>query len=121
MSVFAFTVVAAPPSLPCRAQENKGRIAAVDVHRHAATSGTTHDNIGLMLVKLGLGDSQGGVKVIVGQGRIQDLVADDARQGLADLYRLDVLGTWAFGALAFREGHTLAFTQFVKTDAFEAI
>jgi hypothetical protein len=49
------------------------------------------------------------------------VVAADEWQVLADLYRLDVLGTWAFGALAFREGHTLAFTQFVKTDAFEVV
>ncbi len=32
------------------------RIAAVDIHGDCAASGTTHDNIGLMLIKLGLGD-----------------------------------------------------------------
>ena len=34
------------------------RIAAVDIHGDWAASGTTHDNIGLMLITLGLGDPQ---------------------------------------------------------------
>ena len=39
---------------------------------------------------------------------------------LAELYRLDALGTGAFLPLAFGVGHFLAFTQFVETDALEA-
>ena len=48
------------------------------------------------------------------------IVADDARHILPELYRLDVLGARAFFPPAFREGHPLAFTQFVETDALEA-
>ncbi len=39
---------------------------------------------------------------------------------MPELYRLDILGTWAFRALAFRVGHLLAYLQFVETDALEA-
>ena len=39
---------------------------------------------------------------------------------LADLHRLDVLGTRALRTPAFREGHLLAFTQFLESDPFEA-
>ena len=39
---------------------------------------------------------------------------------LAELHRLDVLGTRAFRTPAFRVGHLLAFMQFLETDALEA-
>jgi hypothetical protein len=39
---------------------------------------------------------------------------------LAELYRLDVLGTRAFRPLAFRVRHLLAFMQVVETDALKA-
>ena len=71
-------------------------------------------------VELRLGDTNGFVEVIVGQGRIQNLVADDTRQVLAELYQLDGLGTRAFLTTAFRVGHLLAFTQFLETDALKA-
>ena len=34
-----------------------------------------NDDIGLMPVKLGLGDTDGGIEIVVGQGRIENLVA----------------------------------------------
>ena len=39
-----------------------------------AKAGTDHD-IELVLVELGLGNADGGIKIVVGQGRIQDFVA----------------------------------------------
>ena len=39
---------------------------------------------------------------------------------LAELYRLDVLGTRAFLTPAFRVGHLLAFMQGVESDTLEA-
>ena len=39
---------------------------------------------------------------------------------VAELHRLDVLGTRAFRTPAFRVGHLLAFMQFLETDALEA-
>ena len=82
--------------------------------------GRLDDDILLMVVELGLGDPNGGGEIVVGKGRIQDFVADDIQQVLAELYRLDVLGTRAFRTPAFRVGHLLAFMQFVETDALEA-
>ena len=38
-------------------------------HHHA---GTADDDIGLMPVELGLGDADGGIEVVVGEGGIED-------------------------------------------------
>jgi len=44
-------------------------------NRHGTTpAGTDHD-IGMMLIELGLGDADGGIEIIVGQGRVQGFVA----------------------------------------------
>ena len=73
--VFGLTVVAAPPSFPCRAEEDEGNVSGVDVHCHCTATGTAYDNIGLMLVELGLGDFQGGVEIVVGEMGVEDFVA----------------------------------------------
>ena len=39
-----------------------------------AKAGTDHD-IELVLVELGLGNADGGIKIVVGQGQVQDFVA----------------------------------------------
>ena len=80
------------------------------------------DNIEPPLVELCVGDVDGGIESIFGQGRVQNLVADDIRttgQVLAELYRLDVLGTRAFRTLAYGIGDLLAFMQGLETDALE--
>jgi hypothetical protein len=64
--------------------------------------------------------ADGGIEVVVGQGWVQDFVADDTGQVLAELNRLDVLGARAFWPPAFGVRHLLAFSQVVKTDTFEA-
>ena len=63
------------PSLPCRAQEHQRRVAAVDIDRHCAATGTTDYNIGLMLAELGLSDPQGGSEIVVGEMGVEDFVA----------------------------------------------
>ena len=68
------------------------------------------NDIGPVLVELSLGDPSGGIEVFAD---------DDTRQAPAKLYRLDVLGTRAFLPLAFREGHLLAFPQFLESDALD--
>ena len=63
------------PSLPSRTQQHQRRRARVDVHRHGPTpTGTDHD-IGPMPVKLRLGDANGRLELVVGQGGVQDRVA----------------------------------------------
>ena len=47
-------------------QDQRGR-ACADVHSHSTTTGTTHHDIGPVLVKFGLGD--GGGEVIIGQSQ----------------------------------------------------
>jgi hypothetical protein len=64
--------------------------------------------------------ADGGVEIVVGKGGVENGVADDTRQVLAELYRLDVLGTRAFWTPAFRVRHLLAFLQVVKTATFDA-
>jgi hypothetical protein len=60
------------PGLPRRAEQDQRRGPGVDVHGHGpATAGADH-NIRLALVELGLGDADGGIEVVVGQGRVQD-------------------------------------------------
>ena len=63
------------PSFPRRTEKNKRRRTRVDVHRDGSTpAGTDHD-IGPMPVELRLGESNGGVEIVVGQGGIEDFVA----------------------------------------------
>jgi hypothetical protein len=57
------------------AEKHKRRIAAVDVHRHGPASAGTDNHVGLPTVELGLGDADGGIKVVVGKGGVQDLMA----------------------------------------------
>ena len=64
--------------------------------------------------------ADGGVEIVIRKGGIQDGVSDDTRQVLAELNRLDVLGTRAFWTPAFRVRHLLAFLQVVKTATFYA-
>ena len=64
-----------PPRLPRRAQKHQRSVAAVDVHGDSAATGTADDHIGLVLIVLSLGDPDGGIEVLVGQGWIQDFVA----------------------------------------------
>ncbi len=60
--------------------------------------------------------ADGGVEIVVGKGG----VGDGTRQVLAELNRLDVLGTGAFWTPAFRVRHLLGFLQIVKTAIFDA-
>ena len=82
--------------------------------------GQNHHHIGVMVVQFGPEDADYDRGIVVRQGRIRGLAADDPRKVLAELHRLDVLGTRAFWSPAFRIGHLLAFLQFVETDALEA-
>ena len=61
------------PSLPRRAEQHQRRCPRVDVHRHGTAPAGADDDIGLMPVEFGLGDADGGIEIVVGQGRIQDL------------------------------------------------
>ena len=63
------------PSLPGRAEEDEGRVASIDVQGDGPAPAGTNDHIGPMPVELGLGDADGGVEVVVRQGRVQDLMA----------------------------------------------
>ena len=53
------------PFFPGRAQQHEIGVAAVDVHGNGTATGTSHDNIGLMPVELGLGGRKSGIEVIV--------------------------------------------------------
>ena len=64
--------------------------------------------------------ADGGVEIVVGKGGVENGVGDDTRQVLAELHRLDVLGTRAFWPPAFRVRHLLTFLQVVKTATFDA-
>jgi len=116
MVVLGFTVVAVPQVFHAGHKRTSG---VSPESMFMATAGTDH-GIGLTQAEYGLGDLDGGVEGIVRQGRVQGPVADDARIVLAELHRLDVLGTRAFLSPAFRVGHPLAFTQILEIDTFEA-
>ena len=60
-------------------EEHKGRVFGIDVHRHCAATGTPDDDIWRCLVKLGLGDADGGVEVVVVKFRVDDFVARSFR------------------------------------------
>ena len=61
--------------LPCRAEQDQWRVLGIDVHRHGPATGTSDHNIGPVLVILGLGDPDGSIEIVVGQGRLQNFVA----------------------------------------------
>jgi hypothetical protein len=63
------------PILPCGAKQDVPRIAAVDVHGDRTATGTSDDDIRLMLVELSLGGSDGGFEIVVVKFWIDDLVA----------------------------------------------
>ena len=75
MVVPGLTVRAAPKSLPGRAEQHQRRRTAVDIHGHGPAPAGTDDDIRAVPVELGLGDANGGVEIVVGQGRVQDFVA----------------------------------------------
>ena len=75
MTVLGFTVVVLPHRFHAGQRRTKGRIAAVDVHRHGTTPTGTDHNIWLMQIKISLSDADASVKVVVGEGGIKDLVA----------------------------------------------
>ena len=63
------------PILPRRAKQHELGIAAVDVHGDRATTGTSHNDIGLMPVECGLGNVDRRFEIVIGQSRIDDLMA----------------------------------------------
>jgi hypothetical protein len=64
-----------PPAFPGWTEENEPRLAPVDVHGDGTASARSDDSIRLVLIEFSLGDPGGRLEVIVGQGRVQDLVA----------------------------------------------
>ena len=88
-----------------------GRVTAVDVHRHCAATRTADDDIGMMLIVLGLSDADGGVEIVVGKGWIQHFVAmamvteegrlQAAQCRLPAVEEEDVHGTCGLGWLRF--------------------
>ena len=64
-----------PPILPCWAEQHEPGIATFDVHGDGTTTGRSHDNLGLVLVELSLGDSDSLSKVVVRQLGVDDGVA----------------------------------------------
>ena len=75
------------PSLPGRAEQDQRRRTDVDVHGDGTAPAGTDNDIGLMPVELGLGDADGGVEIVVGQGRVQDFVAVVLEVGRLDAAR----------------------------------
>jgi hypothetical protein len=73
-----------PIFFPCRAKQDELGSAAVDVHRHGPASARSHDDLGLVLIELGLGDADGFRHVVVRELRIDDGVAV-----LGEVRRLD--------------------------------
>lgn len=63
------------PILPSRAEQHELGTAAVDVHCHRATTGTSHNDMGLMPVECRLGNPNRLLEVLVGQWRVDNLVA----------------------------------------------
>ena len=69
-----------PVLLPRRAEQDEPGLAAVDVHGDGTAPRRADDHLRLVLVELGLGDPDGLVEVLVGQLRVDDLVAVLARK-----------------------------------------
>jgi hypothetical protein len=57
----------------------QGGVSGVDVRGDGSTSAGADNHVGLPLIELGLGDAEVGVETVVGQGRVQNLVADETR------------------------------------------
>jgi hypothetical protein len=72
------------PFLPRRAKQHEPGIAAVDIHGHGPASRRADDHLGLMLVELLLGDLDGLDEILVGQLRIDDLMAVLGKEGRFD-------------------------------------
>jgi hypothetical protein len=72
---FQFYRRSRPELLPRRAKQDQPGLATVDVHGDGPAPGLANDYLGLVLVELGLGDADGFVEIIVGQSRVDDLVA----------------------------------------------
>ena len=70
-----FTFVAVPHRFQAGHSRTKRRRTRIDVHGHGTAPAGTDNDIGLVLVELGLGDADGRIEIVVGQGRVQDLVA----------------------------------------------
>jgi hypothetical protein len=98
----------------------QGGVPGVDVLGDGSTSAGADNHVGLPLIELGLGEADGRLEIVVAEGRVENLVADETRQVLTELHRLDVLGARAFWPPAFRVGNRLALTQFLKTNALDA-
>jgi hypothetical protein len=75
ITVPCFTVFAVPPLLPRRTEEDEFRLAAVDVHGDGSAPRRADDYSRLVLVELGLSDPDRLVEILVGQFRIDDLMA----------------------------------------------
>ena len=69
------------PFLPSGAQEGERGVTRVDVHRHSAATRRADDDIGTMLLILGLGDADSFVEVVVGKSGINDFVAVRFQEG----------------------------------------
>ena len=99
-----------PKSFPGRAEKDKRRRTRVDVHGDGSTPTRSDYNIGMVPVELGLGNENGFVEILIGQSRIQDLVAVVLEIGRLDAacYRLASRGgkgwSWDFVAEFFRFG-----------------
>jgi hypothetical protein len=64
-----------PILLPCRAKQHELRITTDDVHGDGPTPARPNDNLRVVDVELGLGDSDGLGEVVVGQLRVENFVA----------------------------------------------
>ena len=63
------------PFLPGGAEQDQRRVMAVDVDGHRTATGRADNDIGMMLVILGLGDPDGFIEIFVGQSWVEDGVA----------------------------------------------
>ena len=72
ITVPGLTVRRRSPSLPGRAEQHERRRARVDIHGHGPAPAGSDDDIGMVPVELGLGDADGLIEIVVGQGRVED-------------------------------------------------
>ena len=73
-----------PELLPRRTKQNQFCRATPNVHGDSTASARSHDHIGMVLVELLLGDADGQSEILVGQLRIDDLVAVLRQEGRFD-------------------------------------
>ena len=69
------TVLAVPHFFQAGQSRTSFARTAVDVHRHGPASARTDDHLGLMLIELGLGDTDGPGEIFVRQFWVEDFVA----------------------------------------------